>query len=640
MAFKRFSAALLCLSLALLTPGSQAWAQAARTGAAPSGNRFQPAARAVAVPVSRPGAAGSTSLSLDLGGTLAGPGGIVLPADIGAGLDLSAPAPALETVVPALPVPAAPADAPEHSAAPAPEPSSGEGIAAVASVASPLLKTAADQDASDSDLAETGARLQAVLEGSGLRHRGAVDELVQAAPQDGRDLSFGPTAGLKPAASADQERTETPPEPGLPEGPKSRFRFYASAVAGVKVGIEALNLAVPLLLLTQLQAATAVATLYLAAEVASIFAGLAGGALVDMIGAKRTMVLTGFAQAAAIAGVPLAIASGGALALPIVYGLFMANGVFSELFDVARRSALPQIVGQDEGVLRKYNGSTYVWREIAATSGVLAAGWLIHQVGAMATIWAHPAFCVAAGLAALRLLASGRKAHPVRAGPAAAAKRQGLKTRFQAWLEDLKKGVRYVVGEKKLRTVVLVNIPLNAVHKIFHTLVAVVFATQVLANPAMAAVMLGAWNIGELAGAFYLQRFGGRSRLSNWMRIGGAASLAVWSFYLLPFAWAGILASFILAAAMIGNELGTSSYMQSTVPAEELGAVTGFVYGLARAVGMAALLASGWAFDALGASGGFLLLAGIFTVLAPVYFLASFKFESDRLEKPTGPPAD
>jgi hypothetical protein len=124
------------------------------------------------------------------------------------------------------------------------------------------------------------------------------------------------------------------------------------------------------------------------------------------------------------------------------------------------------------------------------------------------------------------------------------------------------------------------------------------------------------------------------------MRLASVASLAVWSFYFLPFAWAGMAASFILATAMIGNELGTASYMQSTVPEKELGAVTGFVYGFARAVGMIGLLASGWAFDMLGASGGFMVMAVIFTLLAPVYLLASFKFKSEKLDAPADMPND
>jgi hypothetical protein len=91
---------------------------------------------------------------------------------------------------------------------------------------------------------------------------------------------------------------------------------------------------------------------------------------------------------------------------------------------------------------------------------------------------------------------------------------------------------------------------------------------------------------------------------------------------------------------MIGNELGTASYMQSTVPAGELGAVTGFVYAFARAVGIAALLLSGFAWDALGPMGGFLSLAVLFTVCAPIYLLASRQFKADKIEHLDSAPED
>ncbi|HBT62626.1 MAG TPA: hypothetical protein DEB40_12865, partial [Elusimicrobia bacterium] len=311
-------------------------------------------------------------------------------------------------------------------------------------------------------------------------------------------------------------------------------------------------------------------------------------------------------------------------AMPMVFGAFALNGVGYELFDVARRAALPQIVGKDEGVLRAQNGRLYVWREIAATAGVFGAGWVVKTLGAVNTAWAHPAFCFVAALAMLRLWNLRPQANP---GQPTALERMTPR----AWRANLLDGMRRVLKDSKLRSLVLINIPLTAVHKLFHTVVAVVYAAQVLHNPAFAAVMVGAWNLGELAGAFYLDRRGKKSHFSNWLRLAAAASLAMWTFYLIPAAWAAVAASFLIAAAMIGNELGAASYMQSKVPEKNLGSVTGFVYGLSRAVGMLALLGAGWSFDALAAQGGFLVLALIFTVLAPVYLLTAKRFASDHI---------
>lgn len=622
----------LAALLALLAPGPQAWAAVAKAGVAAAGQAL-PAGQIVVVPAAITGSlsALSSEVSLDLGGRTTA--AVPQVKDAGLGVLASAAVQPISVSVPAA-WPAAPAAAPAPHA-PSQTPAKVGGIAAESA---PVLEAVADRKASLADLRRGGAELQRILE-TGLGRRAAPAEGDVDTSPSSEPAATGPQAALKPA----QDRVATGqaplPVPELDNDQKSKFRFYAGAVAAVKVGIEALNLAVPLLLLNTLHAAMAVSTLYLAAEVASIFAGLVGGALVDRIGARRALVINGFVQAAAIVGVPLAIASGGSLALPIVYVLFMLNGAASELFDVARRAAMPQIVGQHEGLLRKHNGSLYVWREIAATAGVFGAGWLVHNIGAMATIWMHPAFCVAAAFAALRLLRHG-KAPAAAAVPAQAPRSGGLKASLKGWWADIVRGTKYVASEKKLRTIVMINIPLNALHKIFHTLVAVIYAAQVLHNPAMAAVLLGAWNVGELAGAFYLERRGPQSRLSNWLRLAGAASLSVWAWWLFPTAWVAVPISVLLAAAMIGNELGTASYMQATVPAGELGAVTGFVYAFARAVGILALLLSGFAWDTLGPMGGFLALAVLFTAAAPIYLLASRQFKADKIEHLDNAPQD
>ena len=321
---------------------------------------------------------------------------------------------------------------------------------------------------------------------------------------------------------------------------------------------------------------------------------------------------------------PFILMYGGALAMPLVFAAFVVNGIGYELFDVARRAALPLIVGRDEGVLRTQNGRLYVWREMAATAGVFGAGWVVKTFGALNTIWIHPIFCFLAALSLLRLW----NVRP-QEGSGKPAARERIS--WRAWIADLKDGMRHVFQDPKLRALVLINIPLTAVHKLFHTVVAVVYATQVLHNPTFAAIMVGAWNLGELAGSFYLDRRGKQSRFSNWLRLAAAASLSMWTFYLIPTAWAAVAASFLIAAAMIGNELGTASYMQAKVPEKSLGSVTGFVYGLSRAVGMLALAGAGWAFDALTAQGGFMVLAIIFTIMAPIYLLTAKRFSEEKV---------
>ena len=498
---------------------------------------------------------------------------------------------------------------------------------AISEHAAPVLEGIASSKASPDSLRIGGQALQALLEGKRVARADPVDVAPPAAPAV---ADRGGVAALEPAKDAAAVEPASTPSPELPVRQKRTFRFYSAGVAAVKVGIETLNLAVPMLLLSTLHAAGAVSALYLSAEFASLFAGLLGGALVDRLGAGRTMVLTAFLQVAAIAALPAALLMGGAFAMPAVYGLFIINGIAGELFEIGRRSAMPQIVGRDEGLLRKYNGSLYVWREVAATAGVFAAGWFLHNFGAMATIWAHPAFCLAAGFALLNLWKGGGS----RLEPSAAAagtEKQSLHVMARSWWADVVRGAKLVIQNKKLTTIVLVNIPLNAVHKIFHTLIAVIYATKVLGNPALAAVMLGAWNLGEMAGAWYLERRGRESKISSWLRFAAGASLSMWLYWLFPTPFVAVPVSFLVAAAMIGNELGTASFMQASVAQRDLGSVTGFVYAFARAVGMLALFGAGVLFDTMTPMGAFLALAVLFTAAAPIYFFASRSFRNDTM---------
>jgi len=603
----------------LLAPGPEAWAQAVSSV---QGGARPVAAGPALVPLTS--APSSLSKGFQLTGSLTSS---VLPA--------LTPAPHVRTALkPQAVASAAPIQAPAAALARPvavqtvqaafKAPTLKKQVQALSQETAPVLEILAAPAASQDSLKSGGADLQLILEGRKASKTSAEVYAPASLP--------GQPSGLS-KAQAQQASEQTVPAPELTPGQKTKFRFYAGGVAAVKVAIETLNLAVPLLMLAQAQAAVAIGALYLSAEVAGLFANFIGGALVDKVGAGRTMVLTGFLQAAAIALLPAALVMGGPLAMPAVYALFVLNGVAGEVFDVARRAAMPMIVGKDEGVLRKYNGGLYVWREIAATTGVFAAGWLLKGVGAMATIWVHPAFALAAALAMLKLWKLRPSEEPA---PRPARKASSLKD----GLRDMIEGARIVLRDSNLRTIVLINMPLAVVHKVFHTLIAVIYAAKVLGDPAMAAILIGAWNLGELAGAWILERWGKESRMSSWLRLAAAASLSMWLYWLFPAVWVAVPVSFLIAMAMIGNELGTASYLQAQVPEKSLGAATGFVYGFARAMTMLSLLGCGWLFDALGPMNGILAMAVLFTLIAPVYFFSSRRFADQKMPGDAVPSGD
>ncbi|MBI5244378.1 MAG: MFS transporter [Elusimicrobia bacterium] len=641
MIFSRALSILLAALTVIFSPGPQVWAQTASIGPSGSGKPIQAAPIVSQISFGWQYAA---DRSLSLGPlTLAvlPQTAIITPSAIARPKALSAQAPAQPLLKGAQIVRRGfyGSGLRDHAPtlligrnSPAPKPAKAaalhEKTAALSEQAAPLVNSIASPEASPDSLRRGGYSLQSLLEGQKAPE--AVPSDLQPAEQNAVNLGRLSRLNRPESSNSGDAGQPTPaPAPELSPQQKSRFRFYAVGVSIVKTGLDALNLAVPLLMLDAFHAAMAVSTLYLSAELARLVTGFVGGAIVDRIGAGRTMALTAALQMAATLALPFVFASGAALALPAVYAAFILNGLGYELFDVARRAALPQIVGRNEGALRVYNGRLYVWREIAATAGVFGAGAVVSALGAMTSIWIHPAFCLAVAFTALRLWNLRPKEDEAEGEAPGASK--GWRESLNAWYADTVKGMKHVFSNPRLRSLVFINIPLTAVHKIFHTLVAVVYATQVLRNPAMAAVLIGAWNLGELAGAFYLDRFGKTSRFSTWLRLAAGASLSMWLYRLIPSAWVAIPVSFLIAAAMIGNELGAVAYMQSNIPEKDLGSVTGFVYGFSRAISMLTLLAAGWAFDALSAMGGFLSLAVIFTLLAPVYLFAAKRFSGERV---------
>lgn len=586
-------AAALAASLVIPTPGAQAWAGVA------SVVRTAP-------PLAGPAPA--------LGGLGVGPAPISLT-----GLTPSLPSPTSPSRL-ALPSPAVPAAAlraaPAAAAAaalPSPRAQAARKLEAMAEAAAPQLEIAAAPGGAAS-VHGAGRALENILTGRSIAGGFAAEPAV--------DLRTGVLPVHECGLGHDHGHSHAEPEAAarpLPPAARRSFAAYTAGVSMSKVGVEALNLVVPILLLTQYGTAAAVGAFFVSSQLAGLVAGAAAGPLIDRLGAARALAASAAAQGLAMAAVPAALLLGLPVGLPVLFGLFTLNGALAGVSDIARRAALPGLVGGEEGLLRRCNAKVYLVRELAAIASVFGAGWLLQRFGALPALGLHPlAYAGAAALFVLMLKGPG--ALRPGAGPA-----PGPPDPPGAAWRDLAAGARAVLEDPALRMASLVNVPVIALHNLFHAMLAAVYATGVLHSPAMAAVMLGAWNAGELAAAFWLDRRGERAESRAWLRCAALASLSGWALWAIPSIWVAAPVSFLLAAATLGNEIGLASVVQAAAPKERLGAVTGFVYSAATAAAMALTLALGWAFDALGPSAGFLGLAAALTA-ASVFYLAAARW--------------
>ena len=582
----------LSIALFLLSPGASAWGQVAR--AIPRG---LPPTTSPVVGAFAPRLAPSLGLSLP---TLLPSFAPVLPA---ASLPSPSPSP-----VAALPAATVSLTGERVAARERSEAGVSARVGELMESAAPHIESAADAGSSAAEGREAGVALEAVLTGGRTVFSAAAPVAVNAATPSGfRPLHDDGTAGLEPAPAG---QTREVPAPA-----RRAFSLYTAGVSTVKVGIETLNLVVPILLLTQYGTATMLGALFVAAQVAGLAAGAALSPLIDRLGPAKTLAAAAALQAAVVGVIPVTVWLGVPLALPVLFGVFALNGALTGVFDIARRSAPPAILGNDEGVLRRYNARLYIARELAAMGAVAGAGWLLHSVGALATLGVHPA-AYAAAAAFFFLLA--RTSRVIARESAPEKKAPGT----SRWAE-LAAGARIVMADPALRLAALVNIPVIALHNMFHAMLAAVYATSVLGSPAMAAVLIGAWNAGELAAALFLERRGQKTGAAGWVRYAALAGLSGWALWAFPTIWVAAPVAFLLASATLGNEIGLNSFFQAAAPKERTAAVTGFVYSGATGAAMVVMLAMGWVFDAFGALPGFLALAAAMTAVSALYLFAA-----------------
>lgn len=611
----------LVTAMLALSPGIEAWAAVARVS--------------VQVAVTGPGglaaAGGAVSPLKNRFTGINSPGtftpGSVLPGISEAPAISAAVSPETVAVLPKVAIAVSPGmktiSSGDSAAAPKVAPSARQNTAAQAKIltrqSGAIIEAIGSRKASSSGLKTAGGHLIDVL--TGAKRRASAAGVVRpraAAWKSGPHALFHEGHDHGSTFDAEVGGKDEVPAPEITPQQEQKFRLYKFGVSATKLGIETLHVAIPLLVLTQFGSVTAVGTMVIGANLAGMIAGWAASPLVDRWRPSRILAGASLLQAALIGVIPILFFTGSGVGLGVLSGIYIASGALSGIIDIARRAAMPHILGRHEGTLREYNGRLYILREIAGISGDAGAGWIAKTAGFFWALILHPISYLVAAFQFFRLAKISPKGEVE-----PAEKRETFKDRVAAFFE----GAKLVLKDPGLRTAALVNIPVLVLHQLFHTMLAAVYATKVLGNPMLAAVLLIAWNVGELVSAWLLKKYGKKGGSFRWLAIGAVASLSAWLLWLFPNIWVATPVVFFLAASTLSNELGLASYFQSRAEREKVGAVTGFVYSLSTAASMLALFGMGRLFDALPAETGFLVLAAILSLVA-VFYLFSWRILS------------
>lgn len=250
---------------------------------------------------------------------------------------------------------------------------------------------------------------------------------------------------------------------------RSRPHFSAFWIAGTvsAIGDGMTVVAVPLLAASVTDDPRAVAGVRVAALLPWLTLGLVAGVIADRVSRRR---LAGYVNAArvAILAVVAVVAAHDLVTLLPVYLLVFVLGTGQTLFDSAAQALLPEIVTPER--LERANGSLYAGQAIGLTFiGPPLGGLLFARHPAAPFLVDAVSFAVAGAL--ILAMRTVRSAVPHRHATA-----DGSLSRF---LDDLRRGLRYVGDRVLLRTVAILSAAVNFAQGMVNG-VLVLFAAQTL----------------------------------------------------------------------------------------------------------------------------------------------------------------
>lgn len=462
---------------------------------------------------------------------------------------------------------------------------------------------------------ETESQKNAGSEGSSLSAERQFALLTGAALPTPKDYQFQAAPSVNGRAALEKPQQPAPPSPEA----KRNVRLMRLGTAAMKSGMEVVKLGIPLLALQVLGSATSVALLAVSYGVAQAIFGSWAGALTDRVPASRVLTGAIVAQAVLIASL-VGLAAAGVFTPWILFPVYALVGGAVGVAETTRRVVPPLMLGQDTETLKKYNGSLHLFYEVAGVGGALLAGVLIAAFGPLnAMLLQPPAFALAA------FMFWKVKHSFVKAPPQEGGKWQGVK----AYFNDLKAGVKTVVGSPAVRWVALAMVLPQLVHRVFEDLLLPVFAKKVLEAPGQAAYMLASSNLGELLGAVLVlklaERFKGAQSWVKWSALGLLGAWALTFSASLP-----VLLPIILVFSMTwaASDLSLLSELQSRVSSKELPRVLSVILAAAVVGGIVVSLLMGRVLDWVALGPAFIGINVAFTALAALVYYASRRLAS------------
>jgi MFS family permease len=373
----------------------------------------------------------------------------------------------------------------------------------------------------------------------------------------------------------------------------------ATALSGVANGIS--MVAIPWLVLELTGSATAAGLLAGITALPLVIAALFSGSVVDLIGKRRTSILSDTLSMASVAAIPI-LAAFDALSFGVLIALAIAGAVFDPAGITAREAMLPGAAKAARLPLERANGIHEATWGVAFLVGPGVGGLLLGLVGSTATFWGA-AVCFVLSIVAIALVRM----------PSAEAPDAEDRERF--W-PATKAGIVFVARDRLLRAVAILYALLVAVYMPVQGIVLPAYFEEQDRPEALGSILM-MMSVGGVVGALAYGAWGVRARRFPILVISCTLSCVP----VIAMAWLPALPLFLVLAFVSGLFFGPMNpivnlAMQERTPDALLGRVIGLLTSAAYALAPIGYLVGGWSYGLIGAGPTLLAIGITLTVIS------------------------
>jgi predicted MFS family arabinose efflux permease len=307
-----------------------------------------------------------------------------------------------------------------------------------------------------------------------------------------------------------------------PRGPAPAGRALAAvyvAGGGSAIGTQMTMLALPWLVLESTDSAPRAGLVFAVSVLPMALLGFAGGEVIQRFGARRTMLVADFAQAAVIAAVPV-LAAVHLLSFPLLLTIVAIIGVLGVPYFAAQRDLTTELVGPDPKALMRANSVLEGCFNVAGLAGPALAGVLIATLGAERVLWFDAATYALSGLLLWWFVPRTWRTEPPPQQPTTAD-------------TGILAGVRAVRADEFLRPVMVSTVSFGFLLRVLMLALPVLAFDRFAGDAKVGGLLLAGFGAGAIAGAAVSYLIG--SRLSPGLVFGLAAFQLVLPWWVLLF---------------------------------------------------------------------------------------------------------